>query len=110
LLGACGALHFALQATRSAAWQARAVDLIADLDEDLQHADVSLPLAAQLEPWRARLQQSLPAAQIAALEARRFVVGAQNINWFDLRITWNGMQGPARDALQLPLAHAVNAP
>jgi type II secretory pathway component PulJ len=110
LLGACGSLHFALQATRSAAWQARAVDLIADLDEDLQHADAAVPFATHLDAWRTRLQQALPVATLAALDARNLPVGAQNVGWLDLRITWSGMQGPARAALQLPLAHGVGAP
>ena len=46
----------------------RAVDLVADLDEDLQQADPDQPLAARLESWRIRLQQDLPAAEHAESE------------------------------------------
>jgi hypothetical protein len=105
LLGACGSLHFALRATRAAAWQARAVDLVADLDEDLQHLDPALPLATRIASWRARLQRDLPAAEVAALDSRSFVVGERGINWLDLRLNWNGAPGQRRHALSLPLAH-----
>lgn len=104
LLGACGSMHYALRATRSAAWQARAVDLIADLGEDLQHVDPALPAATRLESWRARLQQDLPAGEIASLEPRSLVAGDVAINWFDLRLAWNGTPGRPRETLQLPLA------
>lgn len=110
LLGACGSLHFALRATRSAAWQSRAIDLVADLDEDLQHTGPALPPAAQLESWRSRLRQELPAAGIAALDRRSLVVGELETTWLDLQLAWNGMPGEARDFLRLPLAHAVNPP
>lgn len=104
LLGACGSLHFALRATRSAAWQARAVDLVADLNEDLQHDDPALPLAVRLESWRERLQQDLPAGEISALDSRSLAAGAVAINWFDLRLAWNGTPGRPRETLQLPVA------
>jgi type II secretory pathway component PulJ len=106
LLGACGSLHFALRATRAAAWQARAVDLIADLDEDLQQADPALPMAAQLESWRARVQQVLPAAEVSALNPLNLALGEARLNWLDLRLAWNGTPGKPRESLGLPLAHA----
>jgi hypothetical protein len=104
LLGACGSLHFALRATRSAAWQARAVDLVADLNEDLQHDDPALPLASRLESWRERLRHDLPAGEISALDPRDLAAGAAVINWFDLRVAWNGTPGGPREILQLPVA------
>lgn len=110
LLGACGSLHFALRATRSAAWQSRAVDLVADLDEDLQHTGPALPPAAQLESWRSRLRQELPAAEVSALDRRSLAVGELTTDWLDLRLAWNGMPGDARDFLRLPLAHAADPP
>jgi hypothetical protein len=106
LLGACGSLHFALRATRAAAWQTRAVDLIADLDEDLQNADPTLPMEARLEAWRTRLQQNLPAAEVSAMEARSLVVGELQTGWLELRLGWNGTPGKPREYLRLPLAHA----
>ena len=75
LLGACGGLLFALRATQAAAWQMRAVDLVADLDEQLQQADPAEPVAARLESWRARVRQVLPTAEVAGLEPRSLVVG-----------------------------------
>ena len=107
LLGACGSLHFALRATRAAAWQTRAVDLVADLDEDLLQSDSSLPLATRLEPWRARLSQDLPAAAVTAMNARNLVVAQVSTGWVDLRVGWNGAPGEPRQTLQLPLAHAA---
>lgn len=106
LLGACGSLQFALRATRAAAWQSQAVDLVADLDEDLQRTDTSLPLAAHLEAWLARMQQHLPAARIAALTSRNLVVGTLPTTWHELRLDWNGTPGQPRDSLQLPLVPA----
>ena len=106
LLGACGSLHFALRATRAAAWQARAVDLIADLDEDLQHADPALPMAVRLESWRARVQQDLPAAEVSALDPRNLTVGETQIAWRDVRLAWNGTPGMPRQTLRLDLPHA----
>jgi hypothetical protein len=106
LLGACGSLHFALRATHAAAWQSRAVDLVADLNEDLQHADAAQPLATRLESWRIRLQQALPAADLAGIESRRLVVGASQVHWHDVRLSWNGTPGQPRASLRLPLAHA----
>jgi hypothetical protein len=107
LLGACGSIHFALRATRSAAWQARAVDLVADLDEDLHQSDPALPIEAQIRTWRARLQQELPAAEIAALDPRSLVVGESGIGWLDIRVAWNGTPGAARESLRLPLSQAI---
>jgi hypothetical protein len=104
LLGACGSLHFALRATRSAAWQARAVDLVADLNEDLQHDDPALPLTDRLESWRQRLRQDLPSGEISAMDPRNLVAGATGINWFDLRLAWNGTPGGPRETLELPVA------
>jgi hypothetical protein len=106
LLGACGALHFALRATRAASWQARAVDLLADLDEDLQRADPAQPAAARLETWRARVQQVLPAGAVSAMDARALVIGESGVRWFDVRLAWNGMPGSPGESLQLPLPHA----
>lgn len=106
LLGACGALHFAMRAIHAAAWQARAVDLVADLDEDLQHADRAQPLATRLESWRARLRHDLPVAEIAATDARDLAVAETAITWLDLRVAWQAAPGSPRQTLQLPLAHA----
>jgi hypothetical protein len=107
LLGACGSLQFALRATRTAQWQARAVDLVADFEEDLQQADPALPLATQLESWRSRLQEALPAAQVLALDQRGVVVGDLGVRWHDLRLMWNGSPGNPAQTLRLPLAHAA---
>ncbi len=106
LLGACGGLLFALRATQAAAWQMRAVDLVADLDEQLQQADPAEPVAARLESWRARVRQVLPTAEVAGLEPRSLVVGQSEIHWSDVQLGWNGMPGQARTSLRLPLAHA----
>lgn len=106
LLGACGALHFALRATRAATWQTRAVDLLADLDEDLQHADPARPDAARLQTWRARLPRELPAGDVSAIDARSLVIGEARIQWLDLRLAWNGTPGRPIETLQLPLPQA----
>ena len=106
LLGACGAMHFALRATRAASWQARAVDLLADLDEDLQRLDPARPAAARLDAWRARVRQDLPAGALSAIDPRELVIGEAGIHWLDLRLAWNGMPGSAGETLQLPVPHA----
>jgi hypothetical protein len=105
LLGACGALHFALRATRAAAWQSQAVDLLADLDEDLQRADPAQPAAARLEAWRARVQRDLPAGAVAAMNPRALGIGEAGLQWLDLRLAWNGSPGSSGESLQLPLPH-----
>jgi Tfp pilus assembly protein PilV len=106
LLGACGSLHFALRATRAASWQARAADLLADLDEDLQRVDPTQPAATRLQAWRTRVQQDLPAGVVSAMDPRALVIGESGIQWLDLRLAWNGMPGGPGDSLQLPLPHA----
>lgn len=106
LLGACGSLLFTLRATHAAAWQMRAVDLVADLDEQLQQLDTAQPMAARLEAWQARVRQELPAAEVVDLESRSLVVGESQVRWSDIQLTWNGAPGQGRTSLRLPLAHA----
>lgn len=106
LLGACGSLHFAMRANRAAAWQSQAVDLVADLDEDLQQSGTAGSQAAQLETWRLRLQRDLPAAQVAGLQARRVAAGAASIDWIDVTLAWNATPGMRRQTLEVPLAQA----
>jgi len=106
LLGACGALHFALRATRAASWQSQAVNLLADLDEDLQRVDPAQTAAARLEAWHARVQRDLPASAVAAMNPRALVIGEAGLQWLDLRLAWNGMPGSSGESLQLPLPHS----
>jgi len=106
LLGACGSLHFGLRATRAATWQARAVDLLADLEEELQGVDSAQPAAARLDAWRARVQHDLPAGAVSAMDPRELTIGESGIHWLDLRLAWNGMPGSPGETLQLPTPHA----
>ena len=107
LLGACGSIHFALRATRAAGWQARAVDLVADLDEDLQPAAGHAPLAA-LAQWRGRLGTELPVGTMTALHSRRVDAGDQGVEFSELQLAWQGMPGQRRETLRLPLAHQAS--
>ena len=107
LLGACGSVHFAMRATRAAAWQARVVDLAADLDEELLQADPAQPIEQRIASWRARVGLELPAARVMGLDPRQLAVDANGVGWFELQLAWNGAPGLAPHSLRLPLAHAV---
>lgn len=104
LLGACGSLHFALRASRASAWQSTAVDLVADLAEDLQLPDAALPSAVRLDAWRARLRLVLPTGEVAALQARTVTTGDLHVSFSDLQLEWTGMPGQPAQSLRLPLA------
>jgi hypothetical protein len=64
-------------------------------------------VATRIESWRSRLQRDLPIAEIAALDSRSLVVGERGVDWLNLQLTWNGAPGQRRQALSLPLAHAL---
>jgi Tfp pilus assembly protein PilV len=110
LLGACGGLHFALRAAHAATLQARAVDLVADLGEDVYGGDAAR-LQAALGTWRGRVINDLPVNPRAAssLATRQLQHAALNdpVEWFDLRLSWNGLPGTRNDALRLPLTTAA---
>lgn len=106
LLGACGSLHFALRSTQAALWQTRAVDLVADLSEDLLAAEAGAPVAAPLEAWRERVRQSLPAGEVAAFHPRTRRVADLDIHWIELGLNWNGLPGHGTAPLRMALAHA----
>jgi len=107
LLGACGSVHFAMRATRAAAWQARVVDLAADLDEELLQADPAQLLDQRIAAWRERVALELPAARVIGLDPRQLALDANVVDWFELQLAWNGSPGQPRHSLRLPLAHAV---
>lgn len=106
LLGACGSVHFALRATRAAGWQARAVDLLADLDEDLQQAADREPAPALAE-WQARLGRELPGGRILSVVPRRMDAGP-GLEFSELQLAWNGMPGQRAETLQMPLAQRAH--
>jgi hypothetical protein len=110
LLGACGGLHFALRATHAATLQARAVDLVADLAEDIYGGNTAR-LQAELGAWRGRVRSNLPVHRQAAssLATHQLQHAALNdpVEWFDLRLNWNGLPGTRGDALRLPLTTAA---
>jgi hypothetical protein len=107
LLGACGSVHFALRATRAAAWQARVVDLAADLDEELLQADPAQHIDQRIAAWRARVDLELPAARVIGLDPRQLALDSNAVGWFELRLAWNGAPGQPPHSIRLPLANAV---
>jgi Tfp pilus assembly protein PilV len=108
LAGACALLVNNMRSTRGALLTTRAVDLAADLAEDLLAANVATPSAEQLASWRTRVADVLP---VDGLEAGHFAqfdsrddaaatTGTPRIAQLTLR--WNA--GGGLRELSLPLS------
>lgn len=108
LAGACALLVNTMRSTRSALLTTRAVDLAADLAEDLLAAGAATPSAQQLASWRAQVAAVLPVgglaeerfAQLAAVQGPAPTAGAPRLWQATLR--WN--EGGGLRELSLPLS------
>jgi Tfp pilus assembly protein PilV len=104
LLGVSGGVHYALRATHATLLQTQAVDLIADLTEDLHWVNAD-DLPALLSGWQVRVQQALPARDFAPPRLTRVSAGsgAHALAWLDVEMGWNGLAGTRDGALSLPV-------
>jgi Tfp pilus assembly protein PilV len=108
LAGACALLVNTMRSTRSALLTTRAVDLAADLAEDLLAEGAATPSAGQLASWRAQVAAVLPVgglaeesfAQLAAVEQPAPTAGAPRL--WQLTLRWNA--GGGLRELSLPLS------
>jgi Tfp pilus assembly protein PilV len=106
LLGVSGGVHYALRATHATLLQTRAVDLVADLAEDLHSATASGELPALLSGWQARVQQVLPARDFSPprlTQARLKQSDAASVAWINVEMEWNGPAGTRDGSLLLPV-------
>jgi hypothetical protein len=105
LLGIGGGVHYALRSTQAALLQTQAVDLIADLSEDLHSVEAS-EVPSLLSEWRARVRRNLPARNFAPPRITRIDLGQQgqaSLAWVNVEMQWNGPSGVRDGALSLPV-------
>lgn len=107
LLGACSVLIQQMRAAQAAALQGRAVDLAADLTEDLR--DITSPAAAAglVQVWRERVSTALPVAGLLPGDFASAVVQPAvdgETPRLELAIQWRNAQAGTRSTLQLPAA------
>jgi Tfp pilus assembly protein PilV len=104
LLGISGGVNHALRTAHATLLQTRAIDLVADLAEDL-HSVSPEQAPALLADWRTRVRQSLPTRdfdppQLARVQLAR---GDSQVSWFDVHMGWKGLSGARDGALRLPV-------
>jgi hypothetical protein len=105
LLGISGGVHYALRATHATLLQTQAVDLIADLTEDL-HAVAPDEAPTLLSDWQARVRQTLPARDF---EPPRLIrnqldqIGSNALPWLNVEMQWKGLSGTRDGSLMLPV-------
>lgn len=109
LTGACLTLLQTLRATHEALLATRAVDLAADLAEELQDAASAAQVDAVLEAWRGRVGAVLPVAgmepeQFASLAELPHVAGDDAPPVRELTLRWMAVSARAPRELRLPLA------
>jgi Tfp pilus assembly protein PilV len=105
LLGISGGVHYALRATQATLLQTQAVDLIADLSEDL-HSVAAPEVASLLSEWQVRVQRSLPARDFAPPRLTRVDSGQEGVAsmaWINIEMQWNGLSGARNGVLTLPV-------
>jgi hypothetical protein len=105
LLGISGGVHYALRTAHATLLQTQAIDLVADLAEDL-HSVAPDEVHALLSGWRARVQQSLPARDFDPPRLMRAELargGAEPMTWFDVEIGWKGVFGSLDGSLLVPV-------
>jgi hypothetical protein len=118
LTGACATLVQTMRATHGALLATQAVDLAADLIEELHDATSATQVDALLAAWRARVSASLP---VAGMEPDEFAalalpVGAEepatatgNVQRRELRLRWRDVRAGGVRQLTLPVAIAFTA-
>ena len=105
LLGISGGVHYALRTAHATLLQTQAIDLVADLAEDL-HSVAPDQVHALLAGWQARVQQSLPARDFdppRLMRAQMARGDAEPMTWFDVEIGWKGVSGALDGSLLLPV-------
>jgi Tfp pilus assembly protein PilV len=114
LAGACAALLHALRTTHEALLTTRAVDLAADLTEDLRSVTSVTEAAQRLSGWRQQVIALLPVAgmrpeDIASLEPMPLAaeVTAAGGPYFELTLRWNSRSSTTSQELRLPVVLAA---
>ena len=105
LLGVSGGVHYALRATHAALLQTQAVDLIADLAEDLHLATTDDALPSLMTEWQERVRQTLPARDFDPPLLSRAQIGAgpEPLAWTNVEMGWNNLHGTHDGSLLLPV-------
>jgi len=107
LLGICGGAQYALRATHATLLQTQALDLIADLAEDLHSATTPDEVPALLSSWQVRVQRILPARDFDPPRLTRAQLkrsDTDTLAWFNVEMGWIGLGGTRDGLLSLPVA------
>jgi hypothetical protein len=119
LTGACVTLIQAMRSTHGALLATRAVDLAADLAEELRVAASDAEAATLLSEWRARAASVLPAAGPAPEDFASLVPippaggeagSALLVDGFLLTLRWQAAPGGAVREMVLPVAATWGGP
>lgn len=119
LTGACVTLIQAMRSTHGALLATRAVDLAADLAEELRAAASDAEALALLSAWRARAGSVLPAAgpapedfaSLVRIPAAGGETGtADAVDGYLLTLRWQAAPGGAVREMVLPVAAAWGGP
>jgi hypothetical protein len=105
LLGISGGVQYALRTSHATLLQTQAIDLVADLAEDL-HSVKPEQVPALLVDWQSRARQSLPARDFEPPQLSRAQLArgdAEPIAWLDVQMGWKSLSGAHDGALRLPV-------
>lgn len=106
LLGITGGVHYALRATHATLLQTQAIDLIADLAEDLRSIHAPDEVPTLLSDWQARVQQALPSRDFEPPRLTRNSldqIGSNALPWLSVEMGWRGLSGTRDGSLMLPV-------
>ena len=111
LTGACATLIHTMRSTHDALLATRAVDLAADLSEELKHLAATMAPEEAVGAWRERVRAALPVAGLAPDQYVSLVPDAplteestgDGVSRHVLTLRWRGDQGDLRE-LKLPVA------
>jgi Tfp pilus assembly protein PilV len=109
LLGACAALVQTLRATHGAMLTTRAVDLVADLGEDLQSVTSITQRRTVFTAWRSRVATELPMAGIDSDSAVSWSRASDSLAATDLVLRWRSTDDGALRELHLPVAATLES-
>jgi type IV pilus assembly protein PilV len=113
LTGACATLIQTMRATHGALLATRAVDLAADLSEELRGAASEAEASTLLATWRTRASVVLPvadlepedfAALVRILPAGAEASTADAVDGYLLTLRWQGAPGGAAREMAIPIA------